>query len=87
MANNRLYIRCKACGEGIFIGKHFASELHLVNRYNPDSEGFVARLNRFYHDHYYCTSGRPYYLELCEEFAGEMTDTKTDYEGGCKYSG
>ena len=83
MANNRLYIRCKQCGDVIFIGKHFCDSLKL----SAEPETFVNALNDFYYEHYYCQNGvkeyrnSPIYsLELCEEFPGEMTDSHFDDE-------
>ena len=84
MANNRLYIRCKQCGDVICIGKHFCDPLHLSIY---DDVPFEDRLNEFYHEHYYCQNNQieyknsPIYsLELCEEFPGEMTDSHFDDE-------
>ena len=73
MANNRLYIRCKLCGETIFIGKHFAGALHT-------STLSLDELNAFYEKHNYC-GHQHYSLELCEEFPGEMTDNNIDNDG------
>lgn len=76
MANNRLYIRCKQCGETIAIGKHFGDVLHIYG-------DITEKLNRFYEKHYYCSSynGRMYNLELCEEFPGQITDNPVDELG------
>ena len=75
MANNRLYIRCKQCGEVIYLAKHFGGSLHTAD-YNGD---FIDKLNDFWEEHCYCLQGNEHYsLELCEEFHGEMTDSVTD---------
>lgn len=70
MANNRLYIRCLQCGEGIAIGKHFAGALHQSEY---DGVRFLDLLNEFYAKHCYCGE-RHYELELCEDFPIEMTN-------------
>lgn len=73
MANNRLYIRCKQCGETLAIGKHFNDAMYTYG-------DITEHLNRFYEKHYYCQpgNGRMYNLELCEEFPGQMTDNPVD---------
>ncbi len=73
MANNRLYIRCKRCGETVFIGKHSLGALTV-------DKNVADRLNEFYDRHSYCGIGH-YSLELCEEFPGEMTDNNIDNYG------
>ena len=73
MANNRLYIRCRQCGETILIGKHFAGALHT-------STLSLEELNAFYEKHNYC-GHQHYSLELCEEFPCEMTENCVDNDG------
>lgn len=73
MANNRLYIRCRQCGETILIGKHFLGALHT-------STLSLDKLNEFYEKHNYC-GYQHYSLELCEEFPCEMTDNLVDDTG------
>ncbi|MDO5003595.1 MAG: hypothetical protein Q4E39_05160 [bacterium] len=49
MANNRMYIRCKQCGEILFIGKTMSDGYYLSNKniYND--------LNCFYSQHNWCS--------------------------------
>ena len=78
MANNRLYIRCKQCGETFYLAKHFGGSLNTTD-YDGD---FLDRLNDFWEKHCYCQSDKGHYcLELCEEFPGEMTDSVIDAFG------
>lgn len=48
MANNRLYIRCRVCGEELCIGKHFG-----YTYFTPDNET-DKKLNEFYEKHAFC---------------------------------
>lgn len=48
MANNRLYIKCKSCGEELCIGKHFG------HCYFTPSDDTDKRLNNFYEKHAFC---------------------------------
>ena len=51
MANNRIYLRCKACGEEFFLGKRF-SDGYYISEY-PDfyEKPFMDRMNDFYEKH------------------------------------
>lgn len=53
MANNRIYLRCKTCGEAIFIGKDFGSEYFVSNEYYKN-RSLVNSLNDFYYKHCWC---------------------------------
>ena len=57
MANNRIYLRCKACGEKLFLGKHYAMGWYYEN-YDPEDGTLQEKLNRFYDAHVYC-KGEP----------------------------
>ena len=48
MANNRLYIRCKQCGELCFLGKHFGKHWD----FDKNIQGAV--LEKFFVDHCFC---------------------------------
>ena len=51
MANNRIYLRCKGCGDTLFLGKTF------LHGYYWDPYGgkpLEDRLNEFYDKHNYC---------------------------------
>ena len=74
MANNRLYIRCRQCGQTVFIGKHFGGSL------STGCVDIVQSLNEFYDKHFYCGNSM-YSLELCEEFPCEMTENCIDSDG------
>ena len=49
MANNRMYIRCKQCGEILFIGKTMSNGYYLSN------ENICNDLNCFYSQHNWCS--------------------------------
>lgn len=73
MANNRLFLKCKQCGEYVMLGKHFGGALH------PPFDVF-DKLLIFFEEHNYCDYTH-YDLELCEEFPIEMTDNPYDELG------
>jgi hypothetical protein len=50
MANNRLYIRCRACGEVFFVGKSFLAGFY----YGIEGQPLEDKLNAFYDKHTYC---------------------------------
>ncbi len=51
MADNRIYLRCKACGETLFLGKRSGGG-YFYNGYGaPPLE---ERLNEFYDKHEWC---------------------------------
>ena len=63
MANNRIYLRCRTCGKGFFIGKGFGGPYSIDNVYfakdnrinapnEPDA--FLDALNEFYEEHCFC---------------------------------
>ena len=51
MANNRIYLTCKKCGDGLFLGKTYG-EGYFFDTYGGDELG--KRLNRFYDEHDLC---------------------------------
>ena len=53
MANNRIYLRCKNCGDGIFLGKCFGAGYFTNDRYYGDNT-MIEKLNQFYEDHTFC---------------------------------
>lgn len=58
MANNRMYLRCRACGEKFFLGKHFCRNWYLENYREIEGGSIQEQLNKFYSEHIYC-KGRP----------------------------
>ena len=51
MANNRIYLRCKQCGDTLYLGKTYGYDYHYCN-YNE--ENLENKLNDFYSKHAYC---------------------------------
>ena len=57
MANNRIYLKCNACGKTLFLGKSFMSGYHYVNYEritNRFAKSLETLLNEFYDEHAYC---------------------------------
>ena len=52
MANNRMYLRCKNCGKGFFLGKCFGWQYGTNENYYK--YGFINELNKFYSEHCGC---------------------------------
>ena len=51
MANNRIYLRCKGCGETLFLGKCFGMGFYWHD-YNDGKKGTLSdQLNAFYDKH------------------------------------
>ena len=66
MANNRMYLRCKACGEEFYLGKHFMNGWYYEN-YHRDSS-LEKQLNEFYNEHIYCNGFPLECFEIHYEF-------------------
>ena len=50
MANNRMYLRCRNCGEVFFLGKCLGDG-YWLNRYDGQSADLRHDLNKFYDIH------------------------------------
>lgn len=65
MANNRLYLRCKNCGEELYLDKNFGEPYQIT-------EEKLKEINQFFEDHAFC--GKKHELahggwfELYDEF-------------------
>ena len=66
MATNRIYLRCKQCGDTLFLGKTFDSCYY----YNKGKLGkkLEKRLNEFYEKHELC----------CEDLKNNFYEPKLD---------
>ena len=53
MANKRLFLKCTACGERFFLGKHYQNGWFL-NNYHEDAGSVQDQLNNFYEKPTYC---------------------------------
>ena len=51
MANDRIYLRCKRCGEAMFLGKTFGDGYYW-SQYKPYT--LQETLNGFYDKHFIC---------------------------------
>lgn len=65
MANNRLYMRCRYCGDTLYVDKNFGFPYHISNEK-------LNEVNQFLEDHAFC--GDPHELahggwfELYDEY-------------------
>lgn len=50
MADNRIYLRCKNCGEAFFLGKRLGDGYYTQNFYYTDGS-MLKCLNKFYEKH------------------------------------
>lgn len=76
MANNRIYLRCKTCGDCLFMGKsfggpyaqdnvYFAKDNRITAPNEPDA--FLDALNEFYEKHCWCEEEpSKIYKDYCE---------------------
>ena len=53
MANNRIYLRCRGCGEVLFLGKSYLGGFYYPSY---DDVPLERRLNDFYEKHNYCSN-------------------------------
>ena len=51
MADNRIYLTCEKCGDGLFLGKTYGDG-YFFDRY--DGEELESRLSKFYEEHKDC---------------------------------
>ncbi len=77
MANNRIYLRCKGCGEELFLGKRFDAG-YFYQRYpivNGVAQGrhLEEELNNFYDKHDLCGKGFDCF-EIAYEYEPEYED-------------
>ena len=64
MADNRMYLKCRTCGETLLIGSCISSpyeiykfnSVHMPEQNVPD---FRVALNNFYSKHFHCQNGEP----------------------------
>lgn len=54
MADNRIYLRCKGCGEVMYLGKCIGRGYYWCDYYNGAHGTLEEQLNRFYDEHYFC---------------------------------
>lgn len=80
MANERLYIRCRACGEVFYVGKSFLDGFY----YGIEEPKLADKLNAFYEKHTYCCKypdrcrreDNQFALDGCYELVYETADWK-----------
>lgn len=72
MANNRLFLRCRNCGEKIMIGKHM---MDTWAYYDPYELGL--KINDFFEKHTWCENGFNDF-ELCVEVPHD-SQTECEY--------
>ena len=75
MANNRIYIRCKACGQLLPLGKRYLSEYFYQCN---DKADLYDRLNDFYLGHIFCNDNGPDCFEIAYEYTPEFKEEDTE---------
>ena len=66
MADNRMYLRCKVCGETFFLGKRLGSGYYIGQNSQHKGIPLRDRLNNFYYDHEECGYLGDYGLDCFE---------------------
>lgn len=65
MANNRLYMRCKNCGEELYLDKNFGGPYQITEEKRKE-------INQFFEDHAFCGTMHQIahggWFELYDEF-------------------
>lgn len=79
MANNRIWLRCKQCGECLFLGKHFMGEYYWANYSNEDVH-LEDKLNDFFEKHCWCEEPYNKQHDYGETPVGKYTTWDTKYE-------
>lgn len=81
MANNRIYLRCKACGEEFFLGKRFSDGYSCEHAYCGELNMKTA-LNLFYSRHEMCNEKGLDCFDLVYEFPPEFSADDADSDVG-----
>lgn len=81
MANNRIYLRCKACGETFFLGKRFSDGYSCEHAYNKELDMKTA-LNLFYSRHEACGEKGLDCFDVVYEFPPEFSADDADSDVG-----
>lgn len=81
MANNRIYLRCKSCGEEFFLGKRLTDGYWLCN-YHEERGSIMDQLNEFYDKHTYCKGNGQDCFEIAYEMPEEwdVEDSQQDHD-------
>lgn len=77
MADNRIYLRCRQCGAGFFLGKYY-----LGNTYYLDEKLFnLNKLNEFYEEHHWCNNELSYDCNFYEpKFEPKDVNAENQFE-------
>lgn len=72
MASNRIYLRCKECGEKLYLGKRLGED-YWYDDY--DGISLKMKLNDFYSDHYFKHFSKQDCFDICYEIEpNELVD-------------
>lgn len=80
MANNRIFLRCKNCGKGLFLGKSFGCEYMT---WQTKENELVDSLNDFFEEHCFCEhtpEETKNYIDLEPKFKQEKTHYENRFE-------
>lgn len=75
MANNRIFLRCKACGEELPLGKRFLDG-YFYNCNHPTD--LYYRLSNFYHKHTFCNDNGPDCFEISYAYEPEFEEEEKE---------
>ena len=75
MANNRIFLKCKVCGDTLFLGKRFMDKYYFNNYGGEELE---KRLNDFYDKHYECSFDSDYGLDNFELEYEDIPEWQTE---------
>ena len=78
MANNRIYLRCRGCGEVLFLGKSY---LHGFWYESYNGTPLERKLNDFYDDHNYCSRPKKEGPFAYDEKAFPLPDNCSGWDG------
>lgn len=88
MADNRIYLKCRTCGETLLIGSCISSpyEIYKFNSVDMPEQNvpdFRDALNNFYLNHFHCQNGKPVkttenQFTLAYESLKEQEDVKVE---------
>ena len=91
MANDRMYLRCRACGSTMYLGKSFLGGFYYEN-YHKDAGPLDRQLNDFYDKHTYCDCSASETCRMNENNTApdgcfEIVYEMSDWEPPCNKAG
>jgi hypothetical protein len=78
MANNRIYLRCRGCGDVLYMGKSFLEGFYYLSY---DGIPLERKLNDFYDEHNYCDKPKHRALPVYDEKAFPLPEDCSVMDG------